>query len=130
MLIVHEIVLVNTPARELVGFEPFKTLSLLLLGYVQEQLDDKIAVIVKLAFHCVDVGDAAFILMFVDTAVHIRFGGVAEPASVEYKKLALLRELHPVTVHPGLALFLLIRDTDRLDIVKAGIHILYQLRDL
>ncbi len=107
MLVLPEIVLVYAPLRVFVGEEGVKAGFLLLLRDVEEELYDQVAVVVQLAFGCIDAADAPLVGRLVEGTVQHAVHDLLHPAGIEELELSGLRDLDEVAVQERLSLFLL-----------------------
>ncbi len=107
VLVLPEIVLVYAPLRVFVGEEGVKAGFLLLLRDVEEELYDQVAVVVQLAFGCIDAADTPLVGRLVEGAVQHAVHDFLHPAGIEELELSGLRDLDEVAVQERFPLFLL-----------------------
>ena len=130
VLVLPQIILVNTPAGVLAGEKSSESSGLFLLADVKEELHDKISVVCQLTFRCIDTVDPALIILFGKRSVDNAVGDFLHPACIEELELARLRYFNKIAIKERFSLLLLCRlCIGRCDLKETRIDILDNARD-
>ena len=130
MLVLPQIILVNTPAGVLAGEKSSESSGLFLLADVKEELHDKVSVVGQLALRRIDAVDPALIILFGKRSVDNAVGDFLHPACIEELELARLRYFNKIAIKERFPLLLLCRlCIGRCDLKETRVDILDNARD-